>query len=532
MSMTAGTTVSRMVDIAIIGAGLNGLVTAAYLAKAGRSVVVLEKADRTGGTMGTVEIAPGYLGPAAIESIELVHPSIIEDLELSERRIRKIRGGALILAEEGGECLYFDSNDSMADHMARFSESDAKAFRELKAFLMRLSSALDSALTHPLADPSSNAISGAFDLLKLGWSLRKLGKDEMPEALRFLPMTIQDVLDERFESEALKAMIASTALKGSWLGPRSAGSAYGLLHHNPHWADGMDRMAVFAGGGPGAFTDAVAAVATEAGADIRLNSRVSKILVDAGKCMGVALESGEEIEARRVVSALDPKTTFERLTGPEWLDPDFLEKIGQIRSNGSVTIVRLALDRMPHFQGTPEGGDTISGRIQIGGSLDHLERAFDAAKYGTLPDNPYLMASVPSVLDPTLAPADKHVMHVWAQFTPSTLQGRDWEDAREEMGDRIVTILDTHAPGLRGSVVHRQVETPPDLEKRFGLTNGCLYHVDLALDQLLYMRPVPGWFRYETPIDGLFLCGAGVHPGGAGTGLPGKCAAAHIIKKS
>lgn len=520
----------NVVDIAIIGAGLNGLVTAAYLAKAGRSVTVLEKEDRTGGTMGTVEIAPGYLGPAAIDSIELVHPSIIDDLELNERRIRKIRGGGLILASEEGDCLYFDSNDSTADHVARFSDADARAFRELNTFLKSVSVALDSALTQPLADPTSNAMSGAFDLLKLGWSLRKLGKDEMPEALRFLPMTIKDVLDERFESEALKAMIAATALKGSWLGPRSAGSAYGLLHHNPHWAGGMDRTAVFAGGGPGAFTDAVAAVATEAGAEIRLNARVSKILVDAGKCTGVALEDGEEIQARRVVSALDPKTTFERLTGPEWLDPDFVEKVGQIRSNGSVTIVRLALDRMPQFKGTPAGGESVSGRIQIGATLDHFERAFDAAKYGTLPENPTLMASIPTVLDPSLAPADKHVMHVWAQFTPSRLREKDWEDAREEFGDRIVSMLDRHAPGLKGSVVHRQVETPPDLEKRFGLTNGCLYHVDLALDQLLYMRPIPGWFRYDTPIKGLFLCGAGVHPGGAGTGLPGKCAAARIVK--
>lgn len=532
MSMAVSTTVSRTVDIAIIGAGLNGLVTAAYLAKAGRSVVILEKEDRTGGTMGTVEIAPGYVGPAAIDSIELVHPSIIENLELSEHRIRMIRGGGLILASEDEKCLYFDSNGSIADQVALFSETDAKAFRELNAFLIRVSRALDSALTQPLADPSSNALSGAFNLLKLGWSLRKLGKDEMPEALRFLPMTIQDVLDERLESEALKAMIAATALKGSWLGPRSAGSAYGLLHHSPHWADGLDRTAVFVGGGPGAFTDAVAAVATEAGAEIRLNANVNEILVDAGTCTGVVLESGEEIQARRVVSALDPRTTFERLTGPEWLDPDFLEKIRQIRSNGSVTIVRLALDRMPQFQGAPEGGKSISGRIQIGGSLEYFERAFDAAKYGTLPEKPFLMASIPSVLDPTLAPADKHIMHVWAQFTPSKLQGQVWKDAREEIGDRIVSILDRHAPGLKGSVIHRQVETPPDLEERFGLTNGCLYHVDLALDQLFYMRPVPGWFRYETPIDGLFLCGAGVHPGGAGTGLPGKCAAAHIIKKS
>lgn len=518
--------------VVIVGGGLNALVAAAFLALSGRSVLVLEKSDRTGGTMGTVEIAPGFKGPAAVDSIDLVHPSIIDDLGLREHGLKIIRGGGLILASEEGEGLYFDSNTPTADQVAQFSQIDEKAFEDLNAFLLRMSRALDSALTRPLADPSSKGMSGVFDLMKLGWALRRLGKDEMPEALRFLAMTVRDVLDERFETESLKAMIAATALKGSWLGPSSIGSAYGLLHHNPHWAGGLDRTTTFARGGPGALTDAVACVAVEAGAEIRTAARVSKIIVDAGVCKGVCLSGGEEIHADIVLSALDPRATFEGLISQEWLDPDFLEQIRQIRSRGSVTIVRLALDRLPQFSGAPEGSASVSGRIQIGSSLTHLERAFDAAKYGELTEFPYLMASIPSVLDLTLAPTGKHVMHVWAQFTPSRLKGRDWEDAREEIGDRIVAILDRHAPGLRGSVLHRQVETPPDLADRFGLTNGCLYHVDLSLDQLLYMRPVPGMFRYETPVDGLFLCGAGVHPGGAGTGLPGKCAATHIIKNT
>lgn len=523
---------SGKVDIAIVGGGLNGLVAAAYLARSGRSVVVLEKESSTGGTMGTVEIAPGFRGPAAIDSIDLVHPSIFTDLKLKEHGLRVIRGGGLILAREGYDCLYFDSKSPAADQIAQFSQMDEMAFRELNAFLIRVSKALDLALTRPLADLKSNVITGTIDLLRLGASFRRLGKSEMPEAMRFLPMSVQDVLDERFETDALKAMLATTALKGSWLSPRSAGSAYGLLHHNPHWAGGLERTTTFAGGGPGALTDAIASVARAAGADIRTRSAVCKIMVDAGTCTGLVLDDGEEIEARHVVSALDPRTTFEQLTGQEWFSPDFLEKVRQIRSTGSVTIMRLALDRLPQFRGAPEGSESVSGRIQIGDTLDNLEKAFDAAKYHDLPDKPYLMASIPSVLDHTLAPEGKHVMHVWVQFTPRRLSDQDWDVAREKLGDRIVAILDRHAPGLKAAVLHRQVETPPDLERRFGLTNGCLYHVDLALDQLLYMRPIPGWFKYETPIGGLYLCGAGVHPGGAGTGLPGKCAAEYIIRYS
>jgi phytoene dehydrogenase-like protein len=523
---------SKKFDIAIVGAGLNGLVAAAYLARAGRSVVVFEKESNTGGTMSTIDIAPGFRGPAALDSIDLVHPSILSDLMLGKHGLRIIRGGGLLLASEHEPGLFFDADRSITDQIAQFSQMDEIAFRELDAFLMRVGRALDSALTQPLSDPAANKIAGVYDLLKLGWSLRKLGAEEMPEAMRFLPMTIRDVLDERFESERLKAMIAATALKGSWLAPRSAGSAYGLLHHNPHWASGMNRVATFAGGGPGGLTDAVAASATSAGAEIRTSSAVSELLVESGVCTGVRLDDGEVIAARRVVSALDVKTTFQHLTGQEWLDPEFVEKVSQIRSRGSVSIVRLALDRLPEFSSAPAGSAPISGRIQIGETLDYFERAFDVAKYGEVPENPSLTVSIPSILDPTLAPSGKHVMHVWAQFTPFELRNTDWDSERENLGDHIVAVLERHAPGLNQSILHRQVETPVDLQRRFGLTNGCINHADLALDQILYMRPVPGWFRYETPIDGLFLCGAGVHPGGAGTGLPGKCAARHIIRNS
>jgi phytoene dehydrogenase-like protein len=521
---------SSNIDIAIVGGGLNGLVAAAYLAKSGKSVTVFEQSDAVGGTMGTVEIAPGFRGPAALDSIDLVHPSIIQDLNLKKHGLRIIRGGGVTLASDSGTGACFSSATSTADQISGLSQMDEKAFRELDGFLSRIGKALDPVLTAPLKNPKTDGLTGSFDLMKVGWALRKLGKKEMPEALRFLPMTVQDVVDERFESEQVKAMIAATALKGSWLAPRSAGSAYGLLHHNPHWAGGLDRTTTFAEGGPGALADAVASAARAVGATIRTGATVSNIVVERGVCTGLVLSSGEQVSAGRIVSALDPRTTFESMTGQDWLDPEFLERITQIRSHGSVAIVRLALDQAPQFSCAPDGSEAISGRIQIGDSLRYLERAFDAAKYGRIPDAPLLMASIPSILDPTLAPTGKHVMHVWASTMPSKLRDGDWDDQREALGDTVVRMLDQHAPGLAGSVLHRQVETPKDLEKRFGLLNGCIYHTDLALDQLLYMRPVPGWFKYDTPLERLHLCGAGVHPGGAGTGLSGKCAAEHIIR--
>jgi len=381
-------------------------------------------------------------------------------------------------------------------------------------------------LTQPLANLPPKGLGGLRDHLRLGWRLRRLGKHDMPEALRFLPMNVKDVLDERFKDESLKATLAGSALRGAWMAPRSAGSAFGLLHHNPHWAGGLISATAFAGGLP----EALASAARAAGAKIRTGSAVTHITVDSGRATGVVLTDGTEIKAKIVVSAVDPRRTFLDLTGTEWLDPDFVEAVTHIRGRGSVSVIRLALDRLPQFTGAPEGDRPLSGRIQIGSTMDTLERAFDDAKYGRVPEEPFLTITIPSLADPSLAPEGKHVMIVWAQFTPPKLRDGDWSDQREALGDRVVDLLEHHAPGFSSSILYRQVETPADLEERFGLTHGCLDHVELSLDQLLYMRPVPGWYKHQTPIDGLYLCGPGTHPGGAGTGLSGKCAATQILK--
>jgi phytoene dehydrogenase-like protein len=291
----------------------------------------------------------------------------------------------------------------------------------------------------------------------------------------------------------------------------------------------MVPRSVLAVGAGGRLSEVLAIAAKAAGVEIRTGSTVEEINVDDGKAAGVQLGDGTTIEAKTVVSAVDPRQTLLDLAGTEWLDPDFVESVNQIRAKGSVTILRLALDRLPTFKGAPDGDQELSWTIQLGNTLDTLERAFDDAKYGRVPEYPLVFARIPSLTDPTLAPEGRHVMTIWAQFTAAELSQSSWADERETFADQVVGLLDQHAPGLASSVLHRQIDTPLDLERRFGLTGGCINHVELSLDQLLYMRPMPGWFEYKTPIEGLYLCGPGVHPGGASTGLPGKCASIQIL---
>jgi phytoene dehydrogenase-like protein len=523
-------------DIVIVGGGLNGLVAAAYLSRSGKSVVVLEQSDVPGGTSATIDIAPGFRGPAAIDSMELFHPSIIADLRLSSHGLTVHQGGGLLLARDDGNPLILDEEfgsslgASKSVEADQVSAADASAFEELNDFLRKVSRALDPLLTQPLPDTSTKRFAELGRLMQLGWSLRRLGKQDMAEALRFLPMNVKDVLDEHFKDEALKAAFAASALSFGLMAPRSAGTAYALLHRNPHWSGGLVPNLAVADSADHGLPGAIARSAKAAGAELRLKAVVERINVESGRVQGVILADGSVIESATVVSALDPRRTFLDLTGTEWLDPDFVESVTLIRSRGSASIIRLALDKLPTFSGVPNNERSLRGRIQIGNTMDTIERAFDDAKYGRVPENPLLVATIPSVLSPGLAPDGKHVMIVRAQFTASELRSSNWNADREAFADKVVGMLDRVAPGLKSSILHRQIETPPDLERRFGITGGCLDHVDIALDQLLYLRPIPGWSDYKTPIEGLYLCGPGVHPGGAGTGLSGKCASMRILK--
>lgn len=524
---------AKKYDVLVLGANPDGLVAAATLAKAGRSVLVVEASAEVGGAWKTVEVG-GLRAPAVHASIGRLHPDLVQSLDLERHGLKRLGGrGVFVAAAEGEEPLWINTG---IDGGASSVEADAVA--DFDGFLRRVAAALEPALTKALPKLEPSGAGDFFELLTLGWRMRKLGKAEMPEALRYLPMPLRDVLDERFHDERLKAAIAGPALLGTWLAPRSAGTAMTLLWARPSWTPpGALTLAppVFAEGGPGKLAEALAAAAKARGAEIRLGAAVESIRIDDGRVGGIVLEGGEEIAAGAVLSSLDPKRTLLQLAGARHLDPDHVFQARAIRQRGTTAIVHLVVDALPSFRGAPapgqEGGDAhLRGRIQIGSTLDALERAFDAVKYGEIPADPFLTISVPSLVDPSLAAGDgKHILHVWAQSVPYTLAEGTWDDRRDELGDVVVQAIEKRAPGFAATVKARKVTTPLDLERDHGLPGGCVDHAELALDQALYMRPLPGWSRYRMPIDGLWTCGPGSHPGGGLIGLSGRAAAGRIV---
>ncbi len=407
----------------------------------------------------------------------------------------------------------------------------ARAFRcgpalsALDAFLGRLGAAIEPVLTAPLPAAEPRGLGDAVDLFRLGWRLRRMGADDVHEALRFLPMNVADVLDERLKGDTLKAALATEALRAAWLGPRSPGSAFGLAHHRPAWRRGLLAPPVTAVGGPGSLTSALAAAASASGATVRTGALVTRVLVDRYGVRGVVVNDDEEIDAKVIASSLDPRRSLLTLPEPGWLDPEFVRAVRGIRGRGTVAVARVALDALPEFPGT---SDTPS-RVIFGASLDVLERSFDANKYGRMPEELSIDAYLPSADDDTLAPAGNHVMLLWVQFVPHALRDGTWDQHCARLWDAIAATIERDSPGFTSRVLHYDLSTPADLERRFGATQGCLYHAELALDQVLYMRPVPGWYGYRMPIRGLYLCGSGTHGGGGVTGLAGRNAATQML---
>ncbi len=520
---------SRQYDIAVIGAGHNSLVAAALLARSGKSVIVLERRSSVGGTAATEDILPGFRAPLCFSGMELFHPKLIQDLELEKHGLSLLpnRGGTCIVRSDG---RWLDLGHSKGRNLGTLPAADRDALVEFERFMSRIAHALAPLQTAPLPELDADTFTGKLDFIKFAMRLRRLGSRDMGEALRFLPMPIRDVLDERFESEALKATIAAPALTASWLGPRSAGSAWGLMHHRPAWCESLFPTKRFAPGGPGALSAALAASAVAHGAKIRTEAPVRAIAIQDGRATGVVLEDGSEITSRMVVSGADPRSTLLDLAGAQWLEPETLRAVRNLRAHGSVAIVRFALTRRPRFHDAPDNDAHLAGTVQIGASLDYLERAYDCAKYGRAPEEPWLQITLPSIVDKGLAPPGKQAMHVWVQYAAGELRDTCWADERDRLIKTVTDLIDAHASGFAASVLHADALTPLDIEEGFGLTGGCLYHADMTLDQLLYMRPLPGWYRYRTPIGHLYLCGPGTHPGGGITGLPGKNAASQILK--
>ena len=521
-------------DAIIIGAGHNGLVTAAYLGKAGKKVLVLERRHLIGGIAATEEVFPGFKFSTCAHLAGSFSREIIADLDLKKHRLEILSLDPLLFAPTliANPLMISRDGAKTAEGIGRFSKADAAKFDSFCALIKKLSLFLGALNGLSLPDRANAGSVNLPELVKLGWKFYRLGEKEMYEFLRILPMSMADLLEEWFESDLLKAALAGGSVLASFVGPRQQGTAFNFLHHQLGASNGAPRAAGFVRGGIGSLPQAIARAAEHVGVTIRTGAEVTHILAKNGSATGVVLHSGEEISATVIISSADVKRTFLRLMEPTYLDPEFLLKVKNIRSRGTVAKINFALDALPMFKSEPDhlSSAALGGVIHIGPTVDYLERAADDAKYGRFSRQPFLEITIPSVADPSLAPSGKHVMSVWMQSAPYRLRESNWDNQRDALGDAVVNVIEDYAPGFKNSIVHRQVLTPLDLEQVYGLTGGHLYHAEIALDQIFFMRPVPGWARYHTPIENLYLCGSGTHPGGGLTGLPGYYAAKEILK--
>ena len=515
----------------IIGAGHNGLVTAFYLAKAGLKPLVLEQRPVVGGGAITGEIAPGFRWPTLAHAPGPLRGSIVREMRLEQRGIEFVRPDPRLMAlGADGRALAFATAEARTAAAIRpFSGRDADAYPEFCATLARLGGFLSTLLESTPPSLNAPAAGELWDLLKTGRRFRSLGRQDGFRLLRWGPMAVADLVAEWFENDLLQAAIAARGIFGTAQGPWSAGSGAVMLMNAA--ADPVPGgSSVMVKGGPGALTRAMADAAREAGAEIRTGAGVSRVMVRDGRAAGVVLADGTELPARAVISNADPRRTFLGLVDPVELDPGFTTKVRNYRCPGTTAKVNLAVRALPSFTGVANPAD-LRARIHIGPGIDYLERAFDASKYGEISAEPFLEVTIPSLADATLAPAGAHVISVYAQFAPYKLApGKQWPDMRATLQAAVLRTLERFAPGIGGLVEHTEVITPVDLEQVYGFTGGHTLHGEPSLDQLFTMRPILGWAQYRTPVAGLYLCGAGTHPGGGLTGGSGQNAAREILK--
>lgn len=523
---------SRKFDTIIIGGGHNGLTAAAYLARAGRDVLVLERREMVGGCAVTEEIWPGYRVSTGAYLQSLLLEQIVRDLELRRfgYRVEPKDPPFFSPFPDGRHLFTWQDEAKTHEEIAKFSRRDAARLAEYEAHIEHLAEAVESLLlvTPPEFPPTS--LGGFVDWLKLAGRFRGLSANDLAALVRIFTQSAADFLDEWFESPELKVTLATDGVIGANAGPRSPGTAYILLHHCMGGVGGRRGVWGFVQGGMGAICEAMAQSARSRGAVIRTNATVQQILIRQGRVQGVVLTTGEEIEAQYVASNADPKVTFLKLVEERHLPDDFCRQIRSMRCEGTSCKINLALNGLPDFTsypGTP--GPQHRATMHICPSIDYVERAWDDAKYGRPSESPMLEMTVPTMYDPSLAPPGKHVMGIFLQYAPYTLREGTWDTLREGFADRVTSIIEQYAPNIRSIIEHRQVLTPLDLERRFGITGGNIFHGEMSLDQMFVMRPVPGWSRYRTPVSGLYLCGSGAHPGGGVMGAPGYNCAREMI---
>ena len=527
-----GLQMTRQYDAIVIGGGHNGLIAAAYLAKAGKDVVVLERRYLVGGATVTEEIYPGFKYSVYSYVVSLLRPEIVRDLKLPEHGLTILPLESTLTPLPNGEYLYRDGDHfrTLRD-IAKFSERDADAYDEYSRNMYFMAKAVRYILGIIPPDPTTLNPKDLYELMGMARHFLGLQEEQFYLLAKLMTMSAADFVAQWFESEPLRATLAASGIIGTYLGPKSPGSAYVLLHHYMGEIDGAYRAWGFAKGGTGGIANAIASAAESLGAEIRCNSPVSQLIVKNGRAVGVALENGDELQADVVLSSLDPKLTFLEMVEPELLPTELVDSIRKFNIRGSSGKVNLALDSLPKLACWPGPGRHLAGAISFSPHTDYMERAYDDAKYGNFSRHPYVDVIIPSMIDPAMTPPGKHVMSCFVQYAPYELSDGGWTDEkREAFGDAVVNTLAEYFPNLKDIILHRQVLTPVDIEAQTGLSQGNIFQGELSLSQLFFLRPAAGYAKYRTPIKGYYQCGSGTHPGGGIMGAPGRFAAIEVLK--
>jgi phytoene dehydrogenase-like protein len=518
-------------DCIVIGGGHNGLVNAAYLARAGKRVLVLERRHVLGGAAVTEEVFPGFKFSVCSYVVSLLRPEIIRELDLPRHGLEILPLDGTFTPMPNGDYLWrVNDHARTRREIARHSRLDAEAYDEYGKAMVEMAHFVKPIMNMTPPDPASLNPKGLLELLTMGRRFKRLSSEDKYNQVQLMTMSAVDFLDQWFETDVLKATMSASGIIGTFLGVRSPGTAYVLLHHYMGEIDGAFRSWGLSRGGTGAISNSIANAAREAGAEIRTEAPIAKIILQHGAGKGVVLENGDEIYAEVISSSVDPRLTFMKMVGSEHLPDDFVADIKRYKFRGSSGKVNLALDALPNFTSMPGTGAHLRGAVSISPSVDYMERAYDDAKYGRYSRRPYIDIVIPTLTDPSVAPAGKHVMSCFVQYAPYNLKEGTWDDKREEFGDTVIDTIAEHAPNIKEIILHRQVLTPLDLEREFGLSEGNIFQGELTLEQLFFLRPAPGWAQYRSPIRNLYMCGSATHPGGGIMGASGRNAAMAILK--
>ena len=519
-------------DIIVIGAGHNGLTTAAYLAKAGLDVLVLERQPYLGGATVSRELYPGFTYSNCSYVCSLLRPEIMRDLELPRYGLQVIPyEGSVTMMSNGDYFASYPNHDQNRREIARHSARDAEAYDHYGAETLRQCRFIKKMLLMTPPDPTSFKPRDLYGLFEMGRRFHGLGEEWMYDTIRFWTMSCADFLEQYFETDIIKGHLAGSSIIGTALGPCSPGSAYVLLHHYMGEVDGSIGAWGYARGGMGAVSGALARSFRSRGGEILAATEVEQILVRNRRAVGVALSDGTELHGRRIVSNMDVKRTFEQSMDPADLPDDFLRRVRNFKIRGSSGKLNIALDGVPDFPSLPEGSVGPAGDMHVSDSLEYLERGYDDWKEGAWSREPYLDMMIPSLVDPTMAPPGKHYMSVFVQYVPPRLADGEWnDDRRTAFGQTVIDKIAQYSPNFKDLILHAEIRTPRELENEVGLTEGNIFQGELTMDQLLFNRPVPGYAQYRTPVRNLYLCGSSAHPGGGVMGAPGANAAREILR--